>query len=142
VVCLIALAGGLSTDPASGQTGDPTGEDLARGFRLEQNYPNPFSRSTTIPFVLEGDLFKDGADVLVTMRVYNLLQQPLGAPVALGHPAGEGAAVNRLAYSSPGRFEARWDGTDLSGNQLGTGTYLVQLTVNGTSQTLKMLLLR
>lgn len=119
----------------------PDGE-RAGGFRLEPNYPNPFSRSTTIPFVLEDELFADGSPVLVSGRVFNLLQQPVGTLEALGHAAGEGVVLNRLAYSSPGRHEARWEGVDTSGNQLGSGTYLVQLTVNGVSKTRKMLLLR
>ena len=142
LVILLALASGIPADPVVAQNRDPvSAEERAEGFRLEQNYPNPFSRSTTIPFVLEEDLF-DGRDVVVSARVFNLLQQPVGAPVALRHAAGEGVELVQLTYSTPGRYEALWDGTDAMGNAAATGTYMVQLTVNGVSKTRKMLLLR
>lgn len=140
---MLAASLGLAPCALEAQNLDPGAPDPpATGFRLEQNYPNPFSRTTTIPFVLEDDLFREGGDVVVTLRVFNLLQQPVGTPVALDHPAGDGVAAIGLSYSAPGRFEARWDAVDQSGNQLASGTYLVQLTVNGASKTRKMLLLR
>jgi hypothetical protein len=108
------------------------------GFTLEQNYPNPFNPETRIPFVLGPELFAGGRQPIVTIRIYNILQQVVAIPTALRHPLGEGVPVANLEYSSPGRFEAFWDGTDSNGRQVASGIYLMQLTVNGASQTRKM----
>ena len=75
---------------------------------------------------------------VVTIRIYNVLQQVVAIPTALRHPLGEGVPVQNLEYSGPGRYEAFWDGTDRNGRQVASGIYLMQLTVNGVSQTRKM----
>ncbi len=108
------------------------------GFQLEQNYPNPFNPETRIPFVLNEDLFVDGGPVYVSMRIYNLLQQPIARPVALNHPAGE-VELSRLEYTSPGRYEAFWDGKDTNGRSVASGVYFLQLTVNGKSKHIRII---
>ncbi|MEJ2541128.1 MAG: hypothetical protein P8188_14355 [Gemmatimonadota bacterium] len=108
------------------------------GFQLEQNYPNPFNPETRIPFVLGPDLFESGQPVVVSMRVYNLLQQPIAVPVALRHPSGDRTPMVQLAYTAPGRYEAFWDGHDFAGNQVASGPYFVQITVNGVSKHMRM----
>lgn len=129
----LALSGALSAQ----ETGRRSGES-AGGFSLEQNYPNPFNPETTIPFVLNEGLFESGRPVVVSLRIYNLLRQPVAAPVALRHPAGENAPLVQLEYTAPGRYEAFWDGKDFGGHQVASGVYLVQLTVNGMSQHMRM----
>ena len=108
------------------------------GFHLEQNYPNPFNPETKIPFILFEDLFSEGKPVVVTVRIYNVLQQYITAPTALNHPRGEGVQVLELEYPYPGEYEAYWDGKDASGRQVASGVYFVQLTVNGRSQVQRM----
>jgi len=108
------------------------------GFQLEQNYPNPFNPETRIPFVLNEDLFVDGGPVYVSMRIYNLLTQPIARPVALNHPAGE-VELSRLEYTSPGRYEAFWDGKDINGRSVASGVYFLQLTVNGKSKHIRII---
>ena len=88
--------------------------------------------------MLSTDLFSQGRTAVVTIRIFNILQQVVAVPTALRHPLGEGVPVANLEYSSPGRFEAYWDGTDMNGRQAASGIYLMQLTVNGMSQTRKM----
>lgn len=130
-----------------GLAGSLAGQESARvgprgaqesDFQLEQNYPNPFNPETRIPFVLDEDLFEGGRPVVVTLRVYNVLQQFVAHPTSLEHPRGEGTPVRELEYPSPGRYEAYWDGTDRSGRQVASGVYFVQLVVNGRSQVRKM----
>lgn len=111
----------------------------ASGFQLKQNYPNPFNPTTTIPFVLSEDLFADGQPVVVSVRIYNMLQQLVDVPVALRHPAGEDVPLLSLEYPRPGEFEAFWDGQDRNGRQVASGLYFVQLTVNGVSTIMRML---
>ena len=103
----------------------------ANGFQLDQNYPNPFNPETTIPFILDEELFVDGRPAVVSIRIFNILTQLVAYPVALGHPTGEGVLVDQLEYAQPGRYEAFWDGTDQMGRQVASGIYLMQLTVNG-----------
>ena len=103
----------------------------ANGFELNRNYPNPFNPETTIPFTLGEELFVDGRSAVVSIRIFNILTQLVAYPMALGHPTGEGVEVDQLEYARPGRFEAFWDGTDQMGRQVGSGIYLMQLTVNG-----------
>jgi hypothetical protein len=58
----------------------------------------------------------------------------VGSPTALNHPAGDGTAVIDLEYVAPGRYEALWDGRDSSGIPVAWGVYIVDLTVNGRSE--------
>jgi len=120
----------------------PPATRQGNGFQLDQNYPNPFNPETTIPFTLGEALFVDGRAATVSVRIFNLLQQLVAYPVALGHPSGEGVALRDLEYAQPGRYEAYWDGTDDSGRQVASGIYFMQLTVNGQSATRKMYVLK
>lgn len=137
---LLVLAGATPGLRAQQTGGAPPGQ--ARGFQLEQNYPNPFNPETRIPFVLAEESFADGRAAVVSVRIFNLLQQMVAVPVALGHPSGEGVRLQQLEYLQPGRYEAFWDGNDLAGRQVASGIYFMQLTVNGQSQTRKMYVLK
>ncbi len=103
----------------------------ASDFDLQPNYPNPFNPETTIPFILHEGLFAEGLPAQVSMRIFNVLTEPVASPVALGHSSGEGVALIELEYTQPGTYEAFWDGTDQSGREVESGIYFVQLKVNG-----------
>jgi hypothetical protein len=141
MLCGVVVFGCLSlgAGAAAAQTTSPAG---GGGFDLEQNYPNPFNPETTIPFSLGEDLFASGRPVVVSVRIFNLLGQPVAYPVALQHSAGAGVELRGLEYTQPGRHEAYWDGTDQSGRQVSSGIYFMQLTVNGQSVTRKMYVLK
>lgn len=117
---------------------DPPPDEGDSGFRLEQNYPNPFNPETRIPFHLSEDLFQDGEPVVVSLRIYNILSQFVVAPLALGYPGGEGLPLLRLEFTTPGRYEAYWDGRDRTGAYVASGVYLVQMVVNGRARWMKM----
>ncbi|HEX7117378.1 MAG TPA: hypothetical protein VF212_01235 [Longimicrobiales bacterium] len=139
-VGVILLALGILSVPLYGQDaggGAPPG-DRERGFRLEQNYPNPFNPSTRIPFVLDEAMFEDGRPVIVSIRIFNILQQLVAVPTALNHPLGNGVPVLELAYETPGRKEAFWDGRDRNGREVASGVYYLQLVVNNESVVRKM----
>jgi len=135
-LCVLALSPISITaqDPGSGASGRQP--DV--GFELQQNYPNPFSTTTRIPFRLGMSLFDQGQPAVVTMRIFNVLQQLVAYPVALNHPGGE-VPVNGMEYHSPGRHEAFWDGYDVSGRQVASGIYYLQINVNGRRQIMKMI---
>lgn len=124
VVLLLAL--GLSPDSLFGQRS--SGRD--RGSQLSQNYPNPFNPTTTIAFDLTAEDVREGKPALVTLRIYNVLQQLVAVPRALNHPQGD-VTVEDLEYSSPGHYETFWDGTDRNGRKVASGIYYYQLIVNG-----------
>lgn len=128
----------LGSPSLSAQERGQTRGERAGGFQLEPNYPNPFNPETTIPFVLNEELFVDGQPVRVSMRIYNLLTQPIAVPLAKRHPAGEIELFPALEYTSPGRYEAFWDGRDGNGAQVASGIYWLQLTVNGVSKRIRM----
>lgn len=140
-VSVILLALGILSAPLYGQDaggGTPPG-GRERGFRLEQNYPNPFNPTTRIPFVLEADVFEGGRPAIVSIRIYNVLQQLVAIPTALNHPSGTGVPVLDLVYTEPGRNEAYWDGRDRQGREVASGVYYLQLVVNGESVVRKMI---
>lgn len=112
--------------------------DTADGFRLGQNYPNPFTTETRIPFELFEEAFPEGRPAVVSMRIFNLLRVYVGSPSALNHPVGEGVPLLELEYGSPGRYEAHWDGRDRNGSRVASGLYILELTVNGRSKVMRM----
>ncbi len=120
-----------------------TGSDATRatesGFELQQNYPNPFNPTTRIPFALQPSIFADGRPVVVTMRIFNVLQQLVAFPTAMNHPMGNGTPVRELVYESPGQKEAFWDGRDLNGRQVASGIYYLQVIVNGKRRIMPMI---
>ena len=138
-VLAVLLAVFCSAQVLSAQDlGRDTRSGQESGFQLDQNYPNPFNPETTIPFTLGEELFVEGRSAVVSIRIFNLLQQVVAHPIALGHPSGEGVELIDLEYIQPGRYEAFWDGTDQLGRQVASGIYFMQLTVNGSSHVRRM----
>ncbi len=91
----------------------PTATDEAApgppSFRLEQNYPNPFQSSTTIPFAVS----EQGPARRVTLSVYDL--------------QGRRVAVLVDGILAPGSYTATWDGTGRGGVPVGSGLYVYRL---------------
>ena len=92
---------------------------LPEGFVLGANYPNPFNPATVIPYQL-------AAMAQVRLEVFNALGQRMAVLVD-----GEQGA---------GTHSAKWDGTDASGRAAAAGVYVYRLTVDGVSQTGRMVL--
>ncbi|HEU0015248.1 MAG TPA: hypothetical protein VFQ45_16270 [Longimicrobium sp.] len=100
-----------------------------KGFRLEQNYPNPANPSTNIPFYLEESLFAGGESQVVSIRIINMFDQTVAIPRALAHPRGRNVPVLNLRYTEPGRKVAYWDGRDMRGRRVPAGPYFCELRV-------------
>ena len=132
---LLGLAPGISAQ-APPDDARPTGEQES-GFILGQNYPNPFNPETRIPFDLLEVPFSDGGRAIVSVRIYNALQQFVATPTALSHPSGQAPFVD-LEYVTPGRYEAYWDGLDQSDRSVASGIYFVQMTINGAPDVMRM----
>ena len=132
---LLGLVPGISAQVPPGDAG-PTGERES-GFTLGPNYPNLFNPETRIPFDLHEVLFSSGGTAIESVRIYNVLQQFVTAPIALSHPSGQAPLVD-LEYITPGRYEAYWNGLDQTGREVASGIYFVQLTVNGVTAVMRM----
>ena len=141
IIAGVSLLVALSIAPSALAAQDPGGDAPPRndpGFELQQNYPNPFNPTTRIPFVLKAPLFERGP-VTVTMRIFNVLLQPVAFPTALDHPTGSGMRVRNLEYGTPGQYEAFWDGYDDQGRQVASGMYYLQVIVGNQRQIMKMI---
>ena len=79
-------------------------------FVLNNPYPNPFSTSLNIPFVLN-----KAADL--ELSVYSLQGKKVATLFNGHHAAGEYSAI--------------WNGRDDGGNDLNKGSYIVKLDMNG-----------
>lgn len=131
VLLVLPLILASSPAPASGQESRaPPALEQTGSFRLEQNYPNPVSPETWIPFTLEEPLFQDGEAGKVSIRIYNVLRQLIAIPKAVEHPQGKNTLMSSLEYTEPGRQVAYWDGRDAAGRLVPTGVYYCQMIVN------------
>lgn len=123
------------------QTPNPGGQGA--GLQLNQNYPNPVTQDTRIPFVI-GDA-QGCADAgrlhRVTLKVYNLLAQQVAVPVlqgGVGNAAGGEPVENQLLTC--GSFVAYWDGKySQTGEDVASGIYLFRLEVDGKVLVKKMI---
>ena len=92
------------------------------GFRLGQNYPNPFGEMTYISYYLPGE-------ATVDLSVYNLV--------------GQKVAVLESGRRAQGRYVVTWNGADHSGHMVEEGVYFYRMVVRGSdgtrSETKKMI---
>lgn len=97
-------------------TGINSTSSQASGYALGQNYPNPFNPSTNIKF----SILKNG---YVDLKFYDALGKELNS--------------SYNGYLNAGVYNFQFNG-----RSLGSGVYYYRLTVNGFSETRKMLLIR
>ncbi|HUI10520.1 MAG TPA: invasin domain 3-containing protein [Bacteroidota bacterium] len=91
-------------------------------FALDNNYPNPFNPSTTLPVAIP-------AASEIRLIVYNIL--------------GEQTRVIYAGHVEAGRYLYTWDGKSDRGNPVATGIYIVRLsTSTGRSFVRKLALVR
>jgi len=90
--------------------------EVAKGFELRDNYPNPFNAGTTIEFHLQQDL-------PIKLSVYNL--------------NGELVAVLENAVTTQGKHKIRWDATKYP-----SGIYIYNLEAAGIGAAKKMILVK
>jgi glucuronoarabinoxylan endo-1,4-beta-xylanase len=96
----------------------PTASVPAR-FTLEQNYPNPFSSTTVVPFGLNAQ-----SDIQVT--IYDILGRVVRKLTAGALPAGSHSIL--------------WDGGNNAGQKVASGIYFYSLQAGGVSLTKRMVL--
>lgn len=118
--------------PAEGQASATPSRGRKLGT-LGQNYPNPFTPETFIPFTID-DCNGPGGQHTVSLRVYNVLAQLVATPVL--HGAGKPIANMRL---SCGEYVGYWDGRMArSRRHAAAGVYVYELVVSGERTSRKM----
>lgn len=94
---------------------------IPQSIELAQNYPNPFSYETEIPYKLSKE-----SDV--SIRIYNILGQEVKAYC--------------IGLQAIGVHGVRWDGTNNSGNRVSQGIYFYQLQTSNEILVKKMVFTR
>lgn len=91
-------------------------------YKLAQNFPNPFNPTTRIEYSLP-------INNTVSLTVYNMLGQEI-------------VKLVENKYTSAGSHNVMWNGTDIYGNKVGSGTYIYELKFGNFSITKTMTLLK
>lgn len=104
-----------------GATSVEAEEIIPTEFNLSQNYPNPFNPVTRISFVIPSNSF-------VTLTIYDML----------------GREVSKLVNEnlSAGKYNVDWNGEDLYGKKVASGTYIYRISAGKFSMSRKMILLK
>ena len=97
---------------------EPYSNNLPDKFELEQNYPNPFSTSTAIPYNIQ----KPSDDIRVT--IYDIL--------------GREVKEFTVGQQSTGLHSMLWDGKNNFGQKVTNGVYFYRLQAGNESQVKKM----
>jgi glucuronoarabinoxylan endo-1,4-beta-xylanase len=87
-------------------------------FELAQNYPNPFSSATVIPYTLHKQ-----SDITVT--IYDILGRVVRQNITLGQTVGAHSVL--------------WDGLNAGGHKVASGTYVYSVQAGGESRAGKMM---
>jgi len=101
--------------------GDGKQETTPYIFALQQNYPNPFNPTTRISYTLPKAM-------LAEVAVYDILGQRVKTLVSEEQHAGD--------------HYTRWDGTNVTGNQVASGVYFCRLVAGDRQLVTKMMLMR
>ena len=138
---LVLALGWLVPDVLLAQTATSSQGLEEAQAELGQNYPNPFSTDTRIPFVV-GDAPQcsdPGKLHRVSLRVYNILSQLVAIPVLQGGggTVASGQPVDNVMLPCD-RYIARWDGRDASSREVTPGAYIYRLEVDGKPYVKKM----
>jgi len=88
---------------------------------MEKAYPNPFNPQTLIAYQL-------GKESDVTISVFDML----------------GRQVKSLynGHQAEGVYNVYWNGTDDSGRQAASGSYIIQMQTNDITQTQKVMFMK
>ena len=136
VLALVVSA--MMPKQAGGQQGQSPQKPSAGKFG--RSWPNPFNPVVHTNFTIGSGTCAPGETHAVTLRILNILAQPVVVPILYG-PAPtatsgatssmNGSPLNNLSLSC-GDYEAWWDGKVAGGGrEAASGTYIVQFFVDG-----------
>ena len=144
LLMVLVLSAFMPGRSAAQGTSTQSGEGQGAGFRLKQNFPNPVTQDTRIPFAVgdEQGCLDSGRQHRVSLRVYNLLAQLVAVPVlqgGVGNAGGGEPLENLLLTCSTQDYIAYWNGKSASGDDVSPGIYLYRLEVDGKVLVKKMI---
>jgi hypothetical protein len=96
------------------------------------NYPNPFNPTTSIMFRVAGCSSLDGDFVSISENI----------SIDIFNIRGQKIRTLLDERFSPGEHSVAWDGTDDTGNFVGSGIYLYRMSVGSYSSTKKLILMK
>ncbi|NWG28354.1 MAG: T9SS type A sorting domain-containing protein [Ignavibacteriaceae bacterium] len=102
-------------------TGVSEPPSILNDYDLKQNFPNPFNSSTKIAFTIS-ELSN------ASLKVYDIL--------------GKEITILLEKDLSPGNYKVDWEAKDSNGKLLPSGVYLIQMSTDNYTKTIKALLLR
>jgi Ca-activated chloride channel family protein len=132
IITLSLQFGVITPFTSFSETNDPTGIEengdlsdvsMALSFTLLGNFPNPFNPSTVIKFRVTNDLSE-----LVRINIYSI--------------SGKLIKVMFVHVSGAGDFEVFWDGKDMNGARVPSGTYIYVLNAQSHILSGKMTLMK
>ena len=142
-VLVLALCAFTPKHAAGQQTQQPRGHGA--GVRA---YPNPFNPDIHILFSVGDENCPVNAQHVVTVRVLNILAQPVVFPVLFGPAPNSTTSVPSSLHGRPlqgvtlgcGDYDSYWDGKlPGSGRTAASGVYIVQVITDGkTVQTTRI----
>ena len=110
--------------------------------KTPQNYPNPFNPETKAAFSIDAESCVPGGRMhRVTVKIYNLLMQPVATPVLQG---GAGSVAGGQPLESVllpcGQFTWYWNGNYRgTSKEAASGVYLVVYNVDGHTSTIRIM---
>jgi hypothetical protein len=136
---LLALVGlAMMPRQAAGQESQAPQQHSAG--KLGKSWPNPFNPVVHTPFTVGDSTCAAGETHAVTVRILNILAQPVVIPVLYGPSANStssasssmnGSRISNLRLEC-GDYVAFWDGkVEGGGREAASGTYIVQIIVDG-----------
>lgn len=136
----------LVTRSAAAQATQQSSRDPVSGSSLGQNYPNPVSSETTVPFSIGGapSCSDAGRQYRVSLKIYNVLAQLVAVPVLQGGSSSlaGGQPLSNVLLTC-GQYTAYWDGKYLNnGREVASGVYMYRLEVDGKAIFRKMIVMK
>jgi hypothetical protein len=104
-----------------GITGKPDSRELIRETGLFQNAPNPFIQKTVISYQLSKSAH-------VSLKIYNIQGQLVKTLIDEERQAGS--------------YAVKWDRNDSQNRQVSAGVYIYQISINGMTQSRKMIVMK
>ncbi len=136
----------LVTRSAAAQATQQSSRDPVSGSSLGQNYPNPVSSETTVPFSIGGapSCSDAGRQYRVSLKIYNVLAQLVAVPVLQGGSSSlaGGQPLSNVLLTC-GQYTAYWDGKYLNnGREVASGVYMYRLEIDGKAIFRKMIVMK
>jgi hypothetical protein len=138
----------MSPKTAAGQSQSKPRGQGASGLG---SYPNPFNPETFFSVRVYPDVCMDGSQQhVVSVRIYNVLMQPVATPTLKGSgkgavtpvpPGAAGSLLSNLKLGC-GEYEAYWSGKlDGSGREAPSGVYLALLVIDNEKPLIRRIFL-